>query len=107
MANKPKFNIEASSLFSAEETEAARQSVKAGNRTGRPRNENLVRGNPIQEGLTADYTRVTFIMKVETAEKLKNYAYTERRKLKDVVEEVFEEFLKDKTDLLERPADWR
>ena len=62
-------------------------------KTGRPRNKELVRGNSVQEGLTADYTRATFILKVATLEKLKDYAYTERLNMKDAVNDLLESAL--------------
>ena len=75
---------------------------------GRPLNEALVRGNSIQEGLTEEYTRATFIVKVDTLEQLKDYAYTERLKLKDLINQILEEYLEGKTDnLVHRPDDWR
>ena len=60
---------------------------------GRPKNDNLVRGNSVQEGLTEDYTRATFILKVETLNKLKDYAYTERLSIKDAINNILESAL--------------
>lgn len=59
---------------------------------GRKRNENLVREKGSQQGLTEDWTRATFIIKVETLEILKDYAYTERLKLKEVIQTALEQF---------------
>lgn len=54
-------------------------------RRGRPFNNNLVRGSSVQEGLTADFRRATYLMKVELVEKVKDYAYTERIDIKTAV----------------------
>ncbi len=78
-------------LFAAqpEETEQAAPKKKR----GRPQKEELVRGNSVQEGLTEEYTRATFIMRVDLVEKLKNYAYTERLSMKDAVNKLISEAL--------------
>ncbi len=55
-------------------------------KAGRPRNEELVRGNSVQEGLTKEYTRATFIVKGKTLKRVKDYAYTERISLKDAMD---------------------
>lgn len=54
----------------------------------------------MQEGLTKEFTRATFIVRCDLLKKLKDYAYTERESLKDVINNVLEEFLQDKDDLL-------
>ena len=63
------------------EAEAAQEKKQR----GRPRNDDLVRGSSVQEGLTADYTRATYLMKVELVEGVKNYAYTERLDIKTAI----------------------
>lgn len=68
---------------------------------GRPRNPELVRGRSVQEGLTEDYTRATFIVRRDLLDKMKDYAYTERLSLKEVVNTALNDFLKDKSDLLQ------
>jgi len=72
---------------------------------GRPKKDGLVRGNSVQEGLTEEYTRATFIVRCDLLEKLKDYAYTERESLKDVVNDMLEDFLSDKDDLLPHRKD--
>ena len=62
---------------------------------GRPKKDDLVRDNSVQEGLTKDWTRATFIMNVDTLDKLKNYAYTERLSLKEAVDDILKDFLDD------------
>lgn len=57
---------------------------------GRPRNEELVRGNSTQEGLTAEYTRATYLMRVDLVEKVKDYAYTERLDIKTAINKLVE-----------------
>lgn len=61
---------------------------------GRKRNEALVREG-VQNGLTEDLTRATFILKVDTLDKLKDYAYTKRITIKDAINEVIENFIKE------------
>ena len=62
---------------------------------GRPRKADIVRGNSVQEGLTADYTRATFIVKCENLEKLKKYAVKERLSMKDAVNGILENALEE------------
>lgn len=101
---KQKFNLENSGLFSQVE------SPEEPKRIGRPRNERIVRDNPVQEGLTPEYTRATFIVEVELLEKLKDYAYTERLSLKDLINSIFKDYIDNHVDeetLLHRPDNWR
>ena len=105
MASKPKFNLESSGLFN--QTETPEEPKK---KLGRPLNERIVRDNTVQEGLTADYTRATFIVEVELLEKLKDHAYTERLSLKDLINKILREYLEKNVDektLLHRPDNWR
>lgn len=102
MAKKEKFNVENSGLFGSMETPETPK-------IGRPRNEKIVRDNPVQEGLTAEYTRATFIVEVELLDKLKDHAYTERLSLKDLINKILREYLEtvDEKTLLRRPDNWR
>lgn len=105
MASKPKFNLENSGLFAQAETPEEPKK-----KLGRPLNERIVRDNTVQEGLTADYTRATFIVEVELLEKLKDHAYTERLSLKDLINSILREYLDKNVDektLLHRPDNWR
>ena len=54
-----------------------------------------------QEGLQDNYTRATFIVREDLLKKLKDYAYTERETLKDVVNRMLTEFL-DGKEIIER-----
>jgi len=73
-------------LFRQPEQPVKEAAVKAEKKQrGRPRNDDLVRGSSVQEGLTADYTRATYLMKVELVEKVKDYAYTERLDIKTAI----------------------
>lgn len=73
-------------------------------KVGRPRKDTIVRGNSVQENLPEEWTRATFIVKVDLLEKLKDYAYTDRKSLKDVINEMLEDYLADKNNLLHRPG---
>ena len=63
---------------------------------GRPKNQNLIRDNPAQKGLTADWTRASFIVRTESLERIKDYAYTERITVKEALDRALKEFLSDK-----------
>lgn len=86
--------------FDAEKEREALGIEPTGGERGRPPKTDLVRTNGVQAGLPEDWTRATFIVKVEQLEKLKDYAYTERLTLKEALEAALDAFLKDKTDLL-------
>ena len=108
MASKEKFNIDGSALFGDMSKAEIREAVTK--RPGRPQNETLVRETGAQKGLPVELTRQTLIVIVDQLETLKNYAYTERKKLKDVVAEAFKEYIENHVDpdsLLIRPKDWR
>ena len=70
-----------------------------GKKRGKPRNNDLIRGGT-QDGLTADWTRASFIIRVETLERLKDMAYTDRIKIKDALDLILNEYLDRRTDLL-------
>jgi len=104
---KEKFDLERTGLFGDMSREEIRQNVI--NKPGRPKNDELLREGA-QNGLPATMTRQTMIVNVEQIETLKNYAYTERRRLKDIVAEAFAEYINNHVDpekLLIRPDDWR
>lgn len=108
MAKKEKFSVDGSALFGNMTQEEIREAVVK--KTGRPQNEALVRESGAQKGLPVELTRQTLIVSVDQIETLKNYAYTERRKLKDIVAEAFKEYIENHVDpetLLTRPEDWR
>lgn len=68
---------------------------------GRPRTIYREYEKTSQEGLRDGYTRATFIVREDLLEKLKDYAYTERETLKDVVNKMIAEFLEGK-EIIER-----
>jgi hypothetical protein len=71
------------------------------NNMGRPRTIYREYEKSSQEGLRDGYTRATFIVREDLLKKLKDYAYTEREKLKDVVNKMLAEFLEGK-EVIER-----
>lgn len=108
MSNKGKFELDGSSLFGNMSAEEIRSAVVA--KSGRPKNNDLIRDSGSQKGLPKDLTRQTLIVRVDQIETLKNYAYTERLRLKQVVEEAFKEYIENHVNpdtLLIRPDDWR
>lgn len=52
---------------------------------GRPTNNDIIRDNASQSGLTKDYTRASYIMPVELVDFIVDYAYTERIPIKDAI----------------------
>ncbi len=68
---------------------------------GRPRTIYREYEKTSQEGLRDGYTRATFIVREDLLKKLKDYTYTERKKLKDTVNEMIAEFLEGK-EIIER-----
>lgn len=108
MAKKEKFSVDGSALFGNMTQEEVREAVTL--KPGRPQNDKLVRDNGAQKGLPVELTRQTLIVSVEQMETLKNYAYTERMKLKDVVAEAFKEYIENHVNpetLLTRPEGWK
>ncbi len=71
--------------------------IKAGGRKpGRPVTNTRDTSKSSQEGLPEGWTRASFILKEETLEKLKDYAYTDRKQIKEVITEALDSFLKGK-----------
>ena len=70
-------------------------------KVGRPRTIYREYEKSSQEGLREGYTRATFIVREDLLKKLKDYAYTEREKIKDVVNKMLAEFL-DGKEIIER-----
>jgi hypothetical protein len=69
-------------------------------KVGRPRKYEL-KEKASEDGLPEEYTRATFIVKKDLLKKLKGYAFLEDKQLKEVVNEMLEEFLEDKRDIRE------
>ena len=84
------YKLENNPLFPQEQAEPEATEKR---RRGRPQKDNIVRGISVQEGLTEEYTRATFIMRVDLLEKLKNYAYTERLTMKEAANKLLGEAL--------------
>jgi|YelNatPaOPRAMG01_1025707.scaffolds.fasta_scaffold42144_2 hypothetical protein len=49
-----------------------------------------------QQGLSNDWTRATFIIRKDILEKLKDFAYTDRRTIKDIINEALKNYLNGK-----------
>lgn len=65
---------------------------------GRPKEINRVVTKTSQSGLREGLTRATFIIQEETLDKLKERAYTDRKKLKDLVTEALNYYLDNTKD---------
>ncbi len=65
-----------------------------GNKPEKTKEHNRV--NTSESGLQKDWTRATFIIKKEHMEKIKALAYWERKKVKEIVDDALESYLKDK-----------
>ena len=89
----PKFTMEdkLNPLFEAPEDVAKDDQAQPKRRPGRPKNGELIRGNGPQAGLTEEYSRYTMIITVDLLDRIKNIAYTERRSIKDLLEELLAE----------------
>ena len=108
MAKKEKFSLDGSALFGNMSQADIREA--ATKKPGRPRSDKIIHESGSQKGLPTELTRQTLIVSVDQVETLKNYAYTERRKLKDIVSEAFAEYIEkhiNPDELLIRPDDWR
>jgi hypothetical protein len=68
---------------------------------GRPRTIYREYEKSSQENLPENWTRATFIVREDRLRKLKDYAYTDRRTLKDVVNEMIDLYL-DGKEIIER-----
>lgn len=73
------------------------QMNKAGEQTGATKSaKGHEKVKTSEAGLRADWTRATFIVKKEHLEKIKALAYWDRRKVKEIVDDALETYLKDK-----------
>ncbi len=90
---KDKFKISENPLINSPLFAQGEETTEEKKTAGRHRNESLVRDNSVQNGLTEDFTRATFIISVETLEKLKNYAYTERISLKEAITKAVDSYI--------------
>lgn len=70
-------------------------------KVGRPRTITDIKEKSSEDGLQAEFTRATFIVRKDLLQKLKGYAFLKDETLKDVVNEMLEEYLKDKRDIRE------
>ena len=88
------------SLSNTEEREPTAEMKPRRKKRGTPkRNPELIRiedgGSASQDGLTKEYTRFSCICKVANAKKVRDYAYTTRRPIKQVMDEIIEAFFED------------
>lgn len=109
MTKKEKFKIDGSALFSNINQSDDTQ-TEISQKIGRPKKDSLIRESGAQKGLPANLTRQTLIVNVDQIETIKNYAYTQRMKVKDVVAAALSEYIDKHVDpdkLLIRPDNWR
>ena len=79
----------------AESEPTEKKEPTARRRRGRPRRDDLIRDNSLQEGLPEGYTRFSAICKVDNINILRDYAYTKRIPIKEALDEVLEKFFED------------
>lgn len=84
-----------------EQAEPVKPEKELRQKQGRPRTIYREYEKSSQEGLQDNFTRATFIVREDLLKKLKDYAYTERETLKDVVNKMLAEFLEGK-EIIER-----
>lgn len=77
------------------------ETTKTRSNAGRPKTIKRKITKTSQEGLPVNWTRATFIMREDLLKKLKDYAYTERETIRDVINEAVELYLQDK-EIIER-----
>lgn len=104
LQNNPLFNAGETTntqeaAFDVEKERAALGIEPTEIKRGKPRSENLIRGG-VQDGLPEEWTRASFIMRVETLERLKDMAYTDRLRIKDALDYILTEYLNSRDDLL-------
>lgn len=87
----------------APEQEEVKQEEAAGIRSlaGRPQTIKREYEKSSQEGLPENWTRATFIVREDLLSRLKDLAYTERRSLKELINEMIAQYL-DGKEIIER-----
>lgn len=93
LENNPLFNTAPVKEKPKEEKKPDKKPNKPERSIGRPQNANIVRDNSVQEGLTKDFTRATFIIEVDLLERMKNLAYTERKGIKETINDLLRKSL--------------
>lgn len=68
---------------------------------GRPQTIKREYEKSSQEGLPLNWTRATFIVREDLLERLKDLAYTERRSIKEVINDAIEQYI-DGKEIIER-----
>lgn len=102
--NKKRYDVGVTDSYfnTTQETETEKKIIQPGytangKKIGRPVTNTRKIDKASQEGCKEAETRATFIVKEDLLKKLKDYAYYEERNIKDVVNEMLEEYLQDKT----------
>ena len=89
--------LENNALFAAPETEQpqkqekAKKSGKAAAQSAKTEKKQPVKPEP--EQIPEEYIRATFIVRTDLLSRLKDYAYTDRREIKAVINEILEKSL--------------
>lgn len=100
MSNQEKKHMGADPL--AWITEANGQPVPSNKpKLGRPITNKRVYTKSSQENLPENWTRATFIVREDRLKRLKDFAYTDRRSLKDIINEMIDQYL-DGKEIIER-----
>jgi hypothetical protein len=103
MSNQEKKHMGADPL--ARITEANGQPVPSDKpKIGRPRTSQREYEKSSQENLPENWTRATFIVREDRLKRLKDYAYTDRRTLKDIVNEMIDQYLEGK-EIIDREGE--
>lgn len=103
MSNKDnrKMGTDPLAWINQEPAEPVKPEKELRQKQGRPRTIYREYEKSSQEGLQDNFTRATFIVREDLLKKLKDYAYTERETLKDVVNYMIQTFL-DGKEIIER-----
>ena len=89
LGNNPLLNTDTAFDVEAEREHLGIDAAKI----GRKRKEDIIREKGSQQGLTEEWTRATFIIRVDQLEILKDYGYTQRLKMKEVLQEALTQFI--------------
>lgn len=100
--SKKNTNVNLKGILSNLEEETSQEAINIRkSNAGRPATIKREITKSSQEGLQENWTRATFIIREDLLDKLKDYAYTDRRTLKEIINEMIDDYLKDK-EIIER-----
>lgn len=91
-------------MYKQENKQMGKEPDSLRSKLGRPRLSQREYDKSSQENLPENWTRATFIVREDRLKRLKDYAYTDRRTLKDIVNEMIDQYLEGK-EIIEQDAE--